>query len=598
MARMTSHLEKRGSTYYARIDTPTDLVAHYGTTTRKVSLRTKNEREAKDRLAVKIAQWRAEFADVRSRRDITADDKADAVWQHYQGSLARDEQARRHLPTSDDIAAASRALQAKADRGEIVADTPLALLDATSDVLVMKNARAYEANNRRVKLDLLREHLVSGETALIEDETAAYIERHKLLVAVDSDEGRDLSRQLMRAEIEFLERSLERDRGDYSGTPRDPIVKPIIGTAREAAKSGETILELFDAFARENPNQVQKDRLDQSRRDVSLFVDLVGPSCPVHRIDKKAVREWKQLLMRFPVKATETKAFAGMTLSQIVRENEQVGKPVIAVRTVNRYLSSLGAFCNWLSSHGYIPANPLVDMYLTKQKKVSTRPFTPDELNVLFRSPLFTGCQSAEEWRNVAKPGNVLIRDHRYWIPLVMLFSGARPAEIAQLNVADVFEQHGRWTMHITTEGDGEKSLKTEGSMRVVPIHSELIRLGFIEFHRSMKKRGETRLFPEAERNSRGQMIAEFSREFGRYLGRLGMKEGRGLSLYSFRHGVADAWRRTGLLDPQFGFLLGHQKSGTTSQYGLLPQGILDQRITLVEAIAYPDLDLKHLHTA
>ena len=178
-----------------------------------------------------------------------------------------------------------------------------------------------------------------------------------------------------------------------------------------------------------------------------------------------------------------------------------------------------------------------------------------------------------------------------------MLFSGARPGEIGQLDVADVFEQHGHWTMHITNEVGGDKSVKTKGSKRVVPIHPELIRLGLIEFHRTMKDRGETRLFPEATRNSRGQMIAEFSREFGRYLGRIGMKEGRGLSLYSFRHGATDAWRRAGLLDHEFNFLLGHQKAGTTSKYGLLPQGILDQRIALVEAISYPSLDLTHLYS-
>ncbi len=49
--------------------------------------------------------------------------------------------------------------------------------------------------------------------------------------------------------------------------------------------------------------------------------------------------------------------------------------------------------------------------------------------------------------------------------------------------------------MHITTEGEGEKSVKTKGSMRVVPIHSELIRLGFLDYHAGMKQAGQTRLF-------------------------------------------------------------------------------------------------------
>jgi integrase len=246
-------------------------------------------------------------------------------------------------------------------------------------------------------------------------------------------------------------------------------------------------------------------------------------------------------------------------------------------------------------AHGYLDQNPTADMSLAKKKDISTLPFTSDQMNMLFKSPLFTGAQSADEWRNIAKPGNVMIRDHRYWVPLIMLFSGARPAEIAQMDIADVRQQHGYWIFHITTEGDGDKTTKTRGSMRVVPIHPELVKLGFLSYHAEMKDNGETRLFPEAVRNSRGQMIAEFSREFGRYLTRLGMKDGRGLSLYSFRHGVADALRRAGFLDENFGFLLGHTKGTMTGRYGILPQGMLEQRVELVNAIAYPDLKIDHL---
>ncbi len=87
-------------------------------------------------------------------------------------------------------------------------------------------------------------------------------------------------------------------------------------------------------------------------------------------------------------------------------------------------------------------------------------------------------------------------------------------------------------------------------------------------------------------------MIADFSREFGRYLVRIGMKNGRGLSLYSFRHGATDALRRAGFLDENFGFILGHTKASTTGIYGIIPQGILEQRVELINAISYPGLNL------
>jgi hypothetical protein len=54
------------------------------------------------------------------------------------------------------------------------------------------------------------------------------------------------------------------------------------------------------------------------------------------------------------------------------------------------------------------------------------------EMNgTLFKPPMFAGTQSATEWRYISQPGNVLIRDARYWVPLAMLVSGTHPGEIA-----------------------------------------------------------------------------------------------------------------------------------------------------------------------
>ncbi|WP_352734463.1 site-specific integrase [Mesorhizobium sp. M0276] len=594
MARL-SYLLRRGASYYARARVPLDLIDVMGKRELVKALGTKDENEAKRLLWPVVEAWNRQFDDMRSRRMLTADDKADAVWQHYAGTLQRDEQVRQSMPITVDIEAATARAIERVQREGIDISDPRAALDASLDVMVLKHRREFDAQGRRAKLDAMRKHLVEGEAALIADEVDDYIDRNKLLIDPLSPDRGDLARKMMRAEIEGLERTIERDKGDYSGTPKDPIVKPASGTSREQAAPGEGIMELFEQYAAENPKGIATDTIAQARRDVGSFVDYVGSTCPIHRMDKKAVREWKALLMKYPVKATESSVFAGMKLAQIVRHNEKVGKPVITVRTVNRYLAGFSAFCSWLVNHGYLDQNPADGMFLKKPKDKTTVPFTTDQMNTLFTSPLFTGCRSADKWRNVANPGNVRIRDHRYWVPLIMLYSGARPAEIAQLTVADVRQEHGHWILHVTTEGDGTKSVKTEGSMRVVPVHDELIRLGFIKYRDGMEAAGHARLFPEAKRNDRGQMIAEFSREFGRYLIRLEMKVGRGLSLYSFRHGAADALRRAGHLDEQFGFILGHTSATMTGRYGIMPQGMLQQRVELVNSIAYPGLDLKHL---
>ena len=92
-------------------------------------------------------------------------------------------------------------------------------------------------------------------------------------------------------------------------------------------------------------------------------------------------------------------------------------------------------------------------------------------------------------------------------------------------------------------------------------------------------------------------MVADFSRDFGRYLTRLGIKDGRGLSLYSFRHGFIDALRTGGHTDDEIAFLVGHTKHTMTGQYGNIPEGTLRQRVAMVNAVSYPGLNLSHLVT-
>lgn len=600
MTRRSNLIRREGGTYYARIYIPSELRDHFPSEDKKISLRTKDEAVAKRRLHVELQKWDDTFEDMKARRHLTENDKAVAVWEHYEARLTEDAEKRRSMPTDHDLEQEAARVWQKIDQGKIRSDDMVSMINGYADLELLKRARQDDANLRARRLAALRRDLAAGRYNLVEDRVRDFIRRHRLLVEDGSDEFLELGPLLMRAEIEVLERTLERDLGDYSGRPTDPIIKPAFAEARETAAPGQSIMDLFEVYARENPRSITRDTLAQARRDVGLFVDHVGTTFPVSKIDKRAVREWKALLMLYPVKAAESKVFLGMKIAQIVKHNAEVGKPIITPRTVNRHLASLGAFCSWLVAHGYLDANPTEGMSLAKDKRKKVFPFSSDQMNLLFRSPLFTGCENDESPRFWHKPGDVKMRDHRYWVPLIMLYSGARPAEIAQLALTDIRQVQQIWLMDITETDDesdeNRKSLKTDSSRREVPIQRELIRLGFLDYVEEMRAAGHSRLFPYAVRNVRGQMMADFSREFGRYLERIGIKDGKGVSLYSFRHGAFDAMRRAGYLDEQFNFIFGHVSGNRiTRGYGVLTQGMLEQRAELVNAIAYPGLELGHL---
>ena len=221
-------------------------------------------------------------------------------------------------------------------------------------------------------------------------------------------------------------------------------------------------------------------------------------------------------------------------------------------------------------------------MYLALNKRAKTRfPYASEQLKAIFESPLFLKCAGDGQEH---KPGAIEIRDWRYWIAWIGLYTGARLGEISQLLTMDVRQIHGTWIFHVTREGSPIKSTKTAGSQRVTPMHIQLV---FLRYHADVLARGEKQLFPEIKPDPTGRFSAIPSEFFNKYLERIGVKCDRTVKFHSFRHGIADAFRKAGYLDEQFGILLGHSKASTTGTYRIVPQGILSERVNMIEAVDF-----------
>ena len=84
-----------------------------------------------------------------------------------------------------------------------------------------------------------------------------------------------------------------------------------------------------------------------------------------------------------------------------------------------------------------------------------------------------------------------------FWLPLLALFNGARQAELASLTAADVQTEPESSTplLYITAQASRGKKLKTKASQRVVPIHTQLVMLGFLKFVEHVRKRDGDKAF-------------------------------------------------------------------------------------------------------
>ncbi|ACF02493.1 integrase family protein [Rhodopseudomonas palustris TIE-1] len=577
MAIATNISRRPGSrNYYVRMAVPRDLQVRMGTPGKprrelRKSLNTPDAREAKRLSRPILDEWERTFAELRRPKQLTEAELQNAIWRRYLELINADERFRQELPTGDELNAIWEYLEA--EFGE---------LNITAYRIFEELRDRFESNQReRVeRLAQMKVEAARGETKLIADVVEQVIEARRLGVDPGTPEYRKLAQGLQRAELEGLKRTVERDAGDFSGESKDKLVQQ--PTVFDPPK-GEGILELYDRYAREKSGRVSADTWAQNRKVVALFDNFVGGNAHISALTRKNVREWKEKLFEWPVKAIEASEFRGLSFLDTIERNKVVGKPVIQHKTINRYLAALGGFSDWLLANDFIGEQIMQGMYLeVDRRKKTVLPYSADQMRRIFESPLFHRC-GGDKLEH--QKGNVEVRDWRYWIPLIAVHSGARLGEICQLMTADVRQLHDVWIFHITEEGGaGTKSTKTEGSMRVVPMHSKLIELGFLKYHARMSAMGD-RLFPEIKADARGYISGKASTFFNDYFRAIGVKSDRSLNFHSFRHGFADALRRAGYYDEQFGPLLGHTKSTTTGRYGIESEMVIADRVKMVEAV-------------
>lgn len=193
---------------------------------------------------------------------------------------------------------------------------------------------------------------------------------------------------------------------------------------------------------------------------------------------------------------------------------------------------------------GYCDKNPMSGLKVQQKVKASAQRcrFTEDDLGRLFSA--------------LRMEKQLDVKPHRRWLPLLGLYTGARLNELCQLYLDDIVRIDGIDCIHIQTSRSDQK-LKNLTSERVVPLHSQLKALGFMEYVAHQRTLGAQRLFPELSLHKRHGYAHTPSRWFAGVRDRLGLKGGeQKKDFHSFRHTVADHLKQLGVAEPLIGGVL------------------------------------------
>jgi integrase len=185
-------------------------------------------------------------------------------------------------------------------------------------------------------------------------------------------------------------------------------------------------------------------------------------------------------------------------------------------------------------------------------------------------------------------------------VPLIALFNGLRMNEACQLYAHDIGEEDGVPFIRVHEDVDGEavadKHLKGSASWRTVPVHPELIKMGFLEFVSERKRQGKSaRLFPElkiAEEVNRYSKV--FSKWFGRFVKLACDGKKPKATFHSLRHHFRSAFATTDVRNEVVEALGGWRSKGS-SEMEYRHYRLRDLRDALSK-VKYPELDLAHLY--
>ncbi|MBP2303627.1 integrase [Azospirillum picis] len=372
---------------------------------------------------------------------------------------------------------------------------------------------------------------------------------------------------------------------------------------QQAPPLSKTIREVYDAFMAD-PGVIRSGKTVLAYETVfSLLIEIIGEETAVASINREVCRDVLETLRRLPVNAR--KRYPGITARQIADKTAGDTKLArLSTTTVNGYMDKLSALLTWAVNEGYIDKNPAKGLGVVEatHKKDKRNPFAINQLQKIFSAPLYTGCKDDEY--GYAEVGDARPRRGRFWVPLIGLFSGMRLNEICQLNTEDVRTIDGVDCFVITAEtikGAADKRLKTASSERVVPVHPELINLGFMEYVREQRRKKNTKLFPDLGVAKTGYYSDTFSKWFRRFLQKSGAAAGR-TCFHSLRHNFRDALREA-RVDREIALALGGW-AGDSSDMGTESAEFYGRGFratTLLEAIRkvqYPNLNLSALHIA
>ncbi|MFC1827222.1 site-specific integrase [Thermodesulfobacteriota bacterium] len=246
---------------------------------------------------------------------------------------------------------------------------------------------------------------------------------------------------------------------------------------------------------------------------------------PVDSISKDDAHAFNMIFRNMPKNLTNLgkKSSFEDVLDKVDKEKiSENRKGLISDSRFNTYIEQINGMFNYAcaSVRGYAKINYFSDMRIANPDREKRQPFTSSDLNKFFSTDLYSKKEFPIKWA------------WRYWLPIIMMYTGARSEEICQLHVHHIKEHKGINYFDIKSTVDKETgknitSVKNAQSNRFVPIHPTLVKIGFLKYLKYLKESGEEQVFPNLKNRTKKGDFKPYSKGVSRWFNENDLKKSK-----------------------------------------------------------------------
>jgi integrase len=257
------------------------------------------------------------------------------------------------------------------------------------------------------------------------------------------------------------------------------------------------------------------------RAELTMMSEYLGKDCNLN-IDPETAKDVIRTLFVIPKNSRSNPNLKTLSINELVALNVPQAMRM-SKRSIAKYVDTFIAFYDWAVNNKLVSENNFKSLKIRVNKEQVRDMFTKEQLAVIINE-LKTG-----------KRG-LIKKDYQKWGGLILVYTGARLNEIAQLELKDIKQVEDIWCFDINNEED--KKLKNRASKRLVPIHKDLIALGLLEYVQQLMTEKKQRLLYELTWDKNNGYGRNLGRWFnGPFLKTLGFKKAS-IVLHSTRHSI------------------------------------------------------------